>query len=203
LAVLSERDRIARSLHDNLAQILFFMNIKSNEIEKHLKEKQIDITVMAGLKEAIQHMDSAVRDNILLLKEVEEQDIQSLRIAILNAAQLLTAENSTRVEVNVDKTLDQALALTVKRAIVNILQELFVNIKKYAQAANVWVTLSSAGESVVLRVEDNGCGFSAGSLSKKNAFGLQNIAKDVERMAGKLILPAGGGAAITIELPKK
>jgi signal transduction histidine kinase len=203
LAVLSERDRIARSLHDNIAQILFFMNIKSNEIEKYLKEKQISVIAMDELKEAIQHMDSAIRDNILLLKEVKEQDIQPLHIAILKASHILTADQLTRVEVNVDKTLDQALPLTVKQKIINILQELFLNIKKYAHAPNVWVTLSAVGERVVLRVEDNGRGFTAGSFNKKTAFGLQNITEDVESLDGKLILSTGSGAAITIELPKE
>jgi signal transduction histidine kinase len=203
LAILSERDRIARSLHDNIAQILFFMNIKSNEIEKYLKKKQISIVALDELKKAIQHMDSEIRNNIFLLKEVKKQDIKPLHIAILSASHILTAEKLTQVEVNVDKTLDQALPAIIKQKIINILQELFINIKKYAQAKNVWVTLSSVGECVVLRVEDNGRGFTADSFNKKNAFGLQNITKDVESLAGKLVLSTGSGAAITIELPKE
>ncbi|MDR2076209.1 MAG: histidine kinase, partial [Desulfovibrio sp.] len=59
-----ERDRIANSLHDNIAQTIFFMNIKLLEIEKYLNKESTEFLKLQEMKEAILTIDSEIRDNI-------------------------------------------------------------------------------------------------------------------------------------------
>ncbi|MDR1921225.1 MAG: histidine kinase [Candidatus Adiutrix sp.] len=202
LAILSERDRIARGLHDNIAQSLFFMNIKIQEAEKFLKERDITLSSIDELKEAVQHIDRDIRSNIFLLKGLNTFDMQSLRHTIENTARLIYLEDKMQVEASVDERLNQVLPAAAKQKIISILRELFLNIKKHAQAENVWVNLAHNRGRVVLRIEDNGRGFAPGSFNKRGSFGLQNIAHDVEALGGSLVLAGGHGSIITIELPE-
>jgi two-component system nitrate/nitrite sensor histidine kinase NarX/two-component system nitrate/nitrite sensor histidine kinase NarQ len=202
LAVHEERDRIARSLHDNIAQTIFFMNIKALEIEKSLTEKSIAFSKLQELREAILIIDSEIRDNIFILKDDHEHDEYNLYKHITDVTHMLTYDSSIDVVTNIDNSIENSLSTTAKRKITGILQELFINIKKHAQAKKVRLDLSVDEKQIVLRVEDNGRGFSSECLDKQGTFGLRNIMNDIKAIGGNIVFTGEHGASITIEMPK-
>jgi two-component system nitrate/nitrite sensor histidine kinase NarX/two-component system nitrate/nitrite sensor histidine kinase NarQ len=199
-----ERERIARSLHDNIAQTIFFMNIKALEIEKSLDKKSESFSKLQELKEAILTIDSEIRDKIFLLKDdyQHNEDDLDLQKAVDNIAHILTDDTNIDVMTNIDPLIVKILSITAKQKILGILQELFTNIKKHAQAKKVQLQLAVIEERIVLRVEDNGSGFSLACLDKQGTFGLRNIMNEIKMSGGSMILAGEQGASIIIEMPK-
>ncbi|MDR1489134.1 MAG: histidine kinase [Desulfovibrio sp.] len=202
--VHKERERIACSLHDNIAQTIFFMNIKALEIEKSLDKKSESFPKLQELKKAILTIDSEIRDKIFLLKDdyQHNEDDLDLQKAVDNIAHILTDDANIDVMTNIDPLIGKTLPITAKQKIIGILQELFTNIKKHAQAKKVQLQLAVIEERIVLRVEDNGRGFSLACLDKQGTFGLRNIMNEIKMSGGSMILAGEQGASIIIEMPK-
>jgi signal transduction histidine kinase len=197
-----ERERIAHSLHDNIAQTIFFMNIKLLEIEKYLNKNSAEFSNLQELKEAMLTIDSEIRDKIFLLKDDHHHDRDDLHKSIANTAHILTAGSHIKIMTKIEPVTEKELSLTVKKKIIDILQELFTNIKKHAQAKTVWLHLAIVEEKVVLRVQDDGCGFAPGCLDKPGTFGLRTIMNEMNMLGGSMLLTGEQGSAITIEMPK-
>ncbi|MDR2055754.1 MAG: histidine kinase [Desulfovibrio sp.] len=202
--VHKERERIACSLHDNIAQTIFFMNIKALEIEKSLDKKSESFSKLQELKEAILTIDTEIRDKIFLLKDDSQhnEDDLDLQKAVDNIAHILTDDTNIDVMINIDPLIGKILPITAKQKILGILQELFTNIKKHAQAKKVQLQLAVIEERIVLRVEDNGRGFSLARMDKQGTFGLRNIMNEIKMSGGSMILAGEQGASIIIEMPK-
>ncbi|MCB1304293.1 MAG: hypothetical protein KDK37_08445 [Leptospiraceae bacterium] len=86
-------------------------------------------------------------------------------------------------------------------------QEIFSNIVRHSGASHVEVLLEDTGDSLILQIRDNGCGFSIHRLSKrsleKGGFGLMNLrrrAEDLEGIFGFLSTP-GNGTEVSVVLP--
>ncbi|MDR3348772.1 MAG: histidine kinase [Acidaminococcales bacterium] len=195
LAVLKERDRIARILHDNLAQTLFFLNVKAREIEKIAPL----LPQVQELKEAIALADSDLRGNILALgrdKEMpEERDISDI---IQENAKILTVDQKLKLNIDIDENAGSLLNAECRQKIGRVLREIFVNIKKHAQARSVSLKLSRRGRTIILCVKDDGHGFAAvEGRTGGNSFGLRSIAQDIEAIGGAVAVesdPARGTA---------
>jgi signal transduction histidine kinase len=197
-----ERERIAHSLHDNIAQTIFFMNIKLLEIEKSLDKNSAEFSKLHELKEAILTIDSEIRDKIFLLKDEHHHDGNDLQKSIEHVARILTDDSNIKVMINIDPLMEKFVPIAARRKILGILQELFINIKKHAQAKKVRLQLAVIEERVVLRLEDNGRGFSPACLDKQGTFGLRNIMNEIKMSGGSMILTGEQGTSITIEMPK-
>lgn len=197
-----ERERIAHSLHDNIAQTIFFMNIKLLEIEKSLNKNSDEFSKLNELKEAILTIDSEIRDKIFILKDEHHHDVNDLQKSIENAAHILTDNSNIEITTNIDPSMETIIPIAVKRKILGILQELFTNIKKHAQAEKVRLQLAVIEGRVVLRLEDNGRGFSPACLDKQGTFGLRNIMNEIKMSGGSMVVAGEQGTSITIEMPK-
>jgi signal transduction histidine kinase len=200
--VHKERERIAHILHDNIAQTIFFMNIKILEIEKSLNKKSDEFSKLQELKEAIMTIDSEIRDNIFFLKDDHRHEGNDLQKSIENVVHILTDDLNIEVMTNIDPSMENIIPIAVKRKILDILRELFTNIKKHAQAQKVRLQLAMIEGRIVLRLEDNGRGFSPACLDKQGTFGLRNIMKEIKMSGGSMILAGEQGTSITIEMPK-
>ncbi|MDR2604269.1 MAG: histidine kinase [Desulfovibrio sp.] len=200
--VHDERERIAHSLHDNIAQTIFFMNIKLLEIEKSLNKNSDEFLKLQELKEALLTIDSEIRDKIFILKDEHYRDWNDLQKSIENVTHILTDDSNIEVMTNIDPSMEKIIPTAVKRKILGILQELFTNIKKHAQAEKVLLQLAMIEGRVVLRLEDNGRGFSPACLDKQGTFGLRNIMNEIKMGGGSIIVAGEQGTSITIEMPK-
>ncbi|MDR2075595.1 MAG: hypothetical protein LBP61_01480, partial [Desulfovibrio sp.] len=147
-------------------------------------------------------IDSEIRDNIFILKDYYHHDGNDLQKSIDNITHILTDNSNMEIVTSIDPSMEKIIPITVKRKILNILQELFINIKKHAQAEKVWLQLTVIDGRIVLRLEDDGRGFSPACLDKQETFGLRNIMNEIKMSGGSMILAGEQGASITIETPK-
>lgn len=201
IAILAEREAMARKLHDNLAQSLFFMNIQAQGVEKLLREKNIPCPQVAELKEAIQLMDRDIRDNIFLLKELRMQSQHSLSQSIEKATKALKSDHDIQLALSIPPHFDKEIQPSLKYKIISMLREIFINIRKHANADRVAVAVAVEGDGIILCVEDNGCGIKDEDLAKPNSFGLRGVKNDVDALGGEMLLSNAPGSVITIRLP--
>jgi signal transduction histidine kinase len=194
--VLDERQRMAREIHDTLAQ--GFTAIIT----------QLQAAEQTGDWRA--HVDTAARLARENLTEAR-RSVHALRPAQLENAALLEAlaevvdgwmdAEGVHVELTTTGTA-RSMHPEVEVALLRTAQEALANVAKHARASRVGLTLSYMEDLVTLDVRDDGIGFDPG-LVKSDGFGLMTMRQRMSRLAGALEVESepGGGTAVSASVP--
>jgi len=204
-AVLQERYRIARELHDSVAQALFYMNIKMAEIETALRQRQEPWVAIGEVKEAIRLTDTDIRQHIFVLQKVPQEKINLPEVVRQYIADF-QEDSGIKVDLSVADNVGDSLSLQVKNKLFRILQELLQNIRKHAGARHVNVSLQRADGQLFMIVGDDGQGLPIDIIKKQGlSFGLKILEDDVKGIGGQLKLESspGQGTTATISLDVK
>lgn len=197
-AAQSERDRVARELHDSVKQQLF-------TIRMHLATAQT--LARQGSSEAAQYVQSAVTLTQHAQSELAAI-IQVLHHASAGTADLrarvreLTAQWSVQTGIAVTLTADEILRLPVAKehTLTRVLQEALANVYKHSGARQVRVTLAGAERRVQLAVADDGRGFDPAAAPP--GLGLISMRERVVALGGNLTIHSDEtGTRVTAELP--
>ena len=208
LAVTEERERIAREMHDSLAQVLGYVNTKAQAIAEFLRTHQVDrASVQLGqLSEAARSAYADVREGILGLRTSlgpERGLLDALREYLEQWKEQsgLPAELTIRPEGCTLRTLSPAAELQLLR----IVQEALANVRKHAAASRVRVELIEADEGVQAIIEDDGRGFDPAHLGSASfpRFGLATMRERAEAVAGNLAIASapGRGTRVVVRIP--
>lgn len=203
LALTEERNRIAREIHDGIAQALAFMALKLDLAERLLgSEPQKALAEMAEVKEALRAQIREVRRSIFALRPIDLERYGFLE-SVRRYATAFAEQAGFRVRLELpDKTeLSQASELVFFR----VLQEALTNAAKHARPTLVQVSLKSCGErGAELEVRDNGKGFEPGAAAAgMGGFGLTQMRERVEARGGHFTVEAVAeqGTRVRAELP--
>ncbi len=198
-----ERARIARELHDSLAQNLYFVGLKLDYIRKRVTlAPQTAIAELHTLKQTIQANIQEVRRAIFALRPVELDEL-----GFGPALQKYVQEFGEQVGLETSLTVAGAELLPVELhpVIFRLTQEGLTNIAKHAQARNVWIEMSfEAHRMGRLKIQDDGIGFEPRLLSKNGGkMGLRQMRERVARLNGRFKLESapGQGTTLHIEIP--
>jgi signal transduction histidine kinase len=200
LAVLRERERLARDLHDSLGHALVALSVQLEAAQRLYpvdpKRASDQIDEMKGLTRS--SMD-ALRHSIAGLRAPGLGD-RDLRPAL----QALCVDFGQRVGLTVACELDAcaddlrpALAETVWRMV----QEALTNVEKHAEAGHVTVRLTCQPDAIVLRVADDGVGLPEQVDVGADHFGLRGMRERITGLGGRLTLSNDGGAVVEARLP--
>jgi len=188
LAKVSERERIARDLHDLLGHSLTSITLKAE-----LAERLLDIDVqgarqhMAEIQQISRRTLTQVRDAVTEYKtNTFENELASARIA-LESAEIELILRMNKIEV--DPLVDATLAMTLREAVTNVL--------RHSKATRCIVTLQLQGERLMLKVSDNG------ETTRKPLMGngLRGMSERCNALAGDLNIDFSSGCHITMLLP--
>ena len=207
LAVLEERNRMAREIHDTLAQGFTGIFLQLEAGEQALEESPDEVAnhlnqAKTLARYSLQEARRSVWD--LLPHALEDR---SLELALREEVERLSAANQEKASFDLIGS-PSALSSDIQTALLRICQESLTNIKKHADATEVSVTLTFGPESVDLNVKDNGRGFDAGSpneASNQGGFGLTGMQQRAESVGGNLIVKShqGKGTQIEVRIPKE
>ncbi|MEA2510013.1 MAG: hypothetical protein QOG21_2095 [Actinomycetota bacterium] len=207
LAVLEERDRIAKELHDGVIQSIYSVGLSLQGSMSLIDRDSSGLR--KRMDDAIGELDDVVRDVRSYIFALQPKSVgeRGLRAALHELAKDLEVNTLAVVSVVLDEAGIDALALEedAQNDVIQIVRELFANIARHASASEVSVTCSLGNGEVVVRVDDNGVGFDPGSVVRGH--GLNNIEERSERLGGRIEVsprhPTGTSQVLSISVAKK
>lgn len=191
LARTSERERIARDLHDLIGHTFSVITLKA-ELAGKLIDKDLD-----KAKAEILELENISRDALKQIREV----VTGYRTSDLNTelahAKYVLESNEINFEYQFD---DIEISDTVNKELAIILKELVTNILKHAEASKVRAEIKYEKFHTLLQVSDNGNGFSQ-ELAK--GFGLKGIKERIDKLSGYVKIETNPtiGSKFTILVP--
>ncbi len=209
LAVIDERERITRDLHDNLGQVLGFINLQAQAIRQELMNEGIDLVYdkLDRLIMATQNMHAEIREYISSVRTsvITERDfITSLKNDISNFEQQTGLSVILHIsDASIEKKFDPAVMVNIR----NIIREAMNNIRKHAYANEVWISFEIEEEQMVVSIEDDGRGFEVETKNDKvkNKFGLDIMKERAALIGGGVTVRSEPekGCRVTVYVPRK
>lgn len=204
--ILEERNRLAREIHDGIAQVLagVIFQLESALRQSTDQSGNMEQAVDKSIKKLRKSLGE-VRYSIYALKPYPTQRL-GLKQAIVNKIQSIKQENDLAIKFH-ERGRSRTLSFTKERVIFDTLQESLQNIIKHAQADEVSILLSYQSEHVLLKVKDNGVGFSLFESMIKTKhephYGILHMNEQAEKLGATLQIDssAGKGTEITLLIP--
>jgi PAS domain S-box-containing protein len=156
-AVLGERSRLARELHDAVSQTLFSASVIAESLPR-LWERKPE-RVRQGLEQLQQLTHGALSEMRTLLLELRPTALAEGKMGDLLQQLVDAFVSRSRVQVDLAVETQRSLPEQPKITLYRITQEALHNVSKHARATQVEVSLRDRGDQVELRVKDDGCGF--------------------------------------------
>ena len=160
LAVVHERERLARELHDDLGQVIGFVNTQGQAARRLLGHGEVEAAdaLLARLVEVAQEADTDLRESILGLRvAVDERGLLS---AVSGYLAQYEKRYGIRTAFRASPDISEgAFEPAVEAQLLRIIQEALSNARKHAHAGCVAVTIESEGGLARVTIEDDGCGF--------------------------------------------
>ena len=202
LAVMEERNRMARELHDSICQGIHGIIYSCHTLKKYLQATEIpnEARSLIELVEKTAGLTlSELRALILELRPTLLEN-QGLAEALRVNAELFSWHRQIEVELDLDYVAGLTSAQEI--AVYRIVQEAFANIRKHARANRVYLSLLESEKRVEAKIEDNGIGFDPKNIKKGN--GLLNMKTRTQDNGGvfRLQTAPGKGTIIRVEFPK-
>ncbi len=201
-ASLAERQRIARDLHDSLAQNLAYLHLKLDQLHA---TNDASLTEIVSIQDELAHMRQIADDAYEQVRATLNDLRSDTAIPIDLQAQLRTYATeivqkknpAIAVTCSVNASL---LCQIVKRTVLNISQEALNNVVKHAQASQVTIRLATHQSDTILTITDNGKGISLPDKDSHNGhYGLEIMRERAEEIGGQLAITSAPDRGTTIE----
>jgi signal transduction histidine kinase/ligand-binding sensor domain-containing protein len=201
-AVLAERGRLAREIHDTLAQGFVGISVQLELVARLLASSR---------EAAMEHLDQAralvrasltdARSSIWDLRSAGAA-AEDLPARLSKSCTRITSSSPVKVYLQVRGTY-RPLDGKIEEELLRIGQEAVVNAVRHAAATRIDVQLIYEGARVSLRVEDDGCGFQPDSAGPEGHFGIRGMQERAGQIDAALVLESkpGGGTRVSVEAP--
>jgi signal transduction histidine kinase len=213
LAVLRERTRLAREMHDTIGHALVLISVKL-EAAQRLRERDPERSdrELESTKQIARETMTALRASIADLRSpaLEHEQISQ---ALSRSARELAQRTGLHITYTFEADID-LLPEAIEETLWKVSQEAFTNIEKHAHASHVQVCVSRQNENLLLRIHDDGVGlppdlcqpWKDGGLaysSPDGHYGLRGMLERIEAIGGHLTLRSAKdqGTTIEVELP--
>jgi two-component system nitrate/nitrite sensor histidine kinase NarX len=194
MTILEERYRLAREIHDGLAQTLSYLHLQVERLETLLATGRIQ-----AARQEIVELHRTVRAAYVDVREA----IDGLRLSVKQPEQLAARlrdyvqefglQTGMAVEF-VSRPPDLTVEAAVGLQLLRIAQEALTNVRKHAQATQVRVTLTRSDHELELAITDNGQGFPlAPSPSQHRSYGLNGMRERAQSLGGTMTIASGPG----------
>jgi two-component system NarL family sensor kinase len=202
LARAEERTRLAREIHDTLAQGLtaIALNIEGamHRLDKHPDEARERL--QRALSMARENLEEA-RRSVLDLRNAARLEGKPLSESLASLARAFTSD--TGVPVTVQASNVDGLSLRTESEIFRIAQEALMNVRKHAHAHRVEIGLRRRGGRLTLSVRDDGVGFSVRRPRSDDSHGLIGMRERAKLLGGRVTVSSapGKGTRVIARVP--
>ena len=200
LAVMEERNRLARDLHDSAKQKAFaalaqlgtargILNGHGNSVSIHLNEAENLVT-------------DVIQELTFLVQEIYPIALQEKGLVTTLREHVFEWENRNDTNIQLITRYERRLPLEVEQALYRVTQEALANVARHSHARRVDVALVYNVDSVQLSVSDDGCGF---DVNVKHGMGLRSIRERISSIRGTVQIQSapGHGTRLLVQVPTK
>lgn len=203
--ILQERARLAREIHDGLAQTLAFLKLQAAQMQTYLAQSDLA------------RLSAVLKDNYHILAEAyldTRQAIDNLRLTpdegLENWLERILREFENGTGLTVERAFQpgaqlmaRALSPEIQAQLVRIVQEALSNVRKHARPRRVWAGLHEWQGELVLEIGDDGQGFEAQDVPEIARYGLRGMRERAELIGAdfQIISQAGQGTIVRLVLP--
>jgi two-component system sensor histidine kinase DegS len=203
-AIIEERRRIAREIHDGVAQSLGYLNLKTKVVSDSLTSQDTvkAITELNDIRRVVQDTYDDIRESIdQLSTEIRNQPIIP---TLSNYVGEFGSNNGIKAKFNVARPFPQ-LSPVAELQLLRIAQETLTNVRRHAEASEVEVRMENSDQAVEMLVKDDGKGFIIEEIeeSPPGYHGLNIIRERAEGLGGTVDISTapGEGTAVMVTLP--
>ncbi|HXV04525.1 MAG TPA: ATP-binding protein [Solirubrobacterales bacterium] len=205
-AILAERERIARELHDSLAQVLGAVHLRLRSLASR-GEAELPAATAIELTELADVCEEGYRDARGAILDLHESSRSDRNLLEGLRAYLDKYSRQCGIAASLDTDLEHDLALppSSEIQIIRVIQEALANVRKHSGAASAIVRIAQADGRATFLIEDNGRGFDATeALLDRDGFGLHAMRQRMELIGGDLLTDsaAGRGTRVVATVPE-
>jgi signal transduction histidine kinase len=202
LAIVEERSRLARELHDSVSQTIFSLTLTAQAARLLLDRdpsrvpQELD-RLQTLSRNALAEMRTLIQQN----KPVGNEELDLAEMLRKHAEERQTMDGLT---VHVEIIGDHSLSQVMKSGLFRIAQEAINNIIKHAKVKEAWLTLDLSGNPLRLCVQDHGAGFDTANNSRNPGhLGLEGMQERVKSLGGKIKITSapGEGTLVDVQVP--
>lgn len=200
-AVLEERRRLARDLHDTVSQQLFALHMSASSLPKLLEK---DAVAAHKLMDQLIAMSSiAQRQMRGLIAQLRPMELQGRSLAEALERWFPDYCRHNGLQGSLDIQLKGPLSEPKEHQLFLVIQEAMANVVKHAEAETVRLLLGETERQVTLQIEDNGSGFKPGQV-REGAYGLSTMRERALKLGGEaeIVTKQGAGTRVRVWIPK-
>jgi len=200
-AVLDERTRLAREIHDGLAQTLAFLKIEAARMQSYFTKGEFD-TIAQILQACYQTLSDAYLDARQAIDNLRQVPDDSLTDWLKSTATDFEALTGLQVDVSSGE-LEHIFSPSVQAQLMRIVQEALTNIRKHAESSSVVISALERERNIIVEVKDDGCGFSPVETQPASQYGLRSMRERAESIGAdfQIISAPGMGTTMRLRIP--
>lgn len=201
VAVLDERQRLGRELHDSVTQSLYGISLYAQAAAGKIAINQFD-QAKDYLNDIQNTAQESLADMRLLIFELRPPilDREGLIPALQN--RLMSVENRANIKSDIKSNLTNRLPSYTEEGLYQIAREALNNIIKHARAKNISISIRQLGTSVSMEISDDGVGFEPENVCTQGCLGLVNMRDLAKAQGWQLFIESspGNGARVQVEI---
>jgi PAS domain S-box-containing protein len=202
-AVLEERSRLARELHDSVTQSIYCVSLLA-ETAKHLAESGDVKNTCSSLDDLSDIIQEAIKEMRLLIYNLRPEILKTEGFVGAIKQRLDSVESRSGIRGELEFIGEIDLSEQEEDTLYRITQEALNNTLKHSSAKVVTVRVAIDNDAVSLQVCDDGIGFEPGSVSGKGGIGLISIQERAEQLGGSFAFEStpGEGTKLSVMIPR-
>lgn len=193
-AANEERGRVAREIHDGIAQDVAVLGYAVDEIISRTTEDEVR-TQAEELRSEITRVVKELRMSVFHLRTDVPRSM-TLGGVLSDYANRVLGDSSTELHLSLDES-SQRLPHAVESELLRIGQEAITNVRRHAEASNVWLSVRVSGPNAAVTVSDDGKGLGP---ARADSFGLEIMAERAQAIHADFAVEArpGGGTVVSV-----
>jgi signal transduction histidine kinase len=201
LATAKERNRLARELHDSVAQTLYGLTLQAEAASRKLAMGQTN-EVAGYLAEIRDSAQQTLKETRLLIFELRPPILDQEGLAAALRARLESVESRSGLKTQIKLKDVGRLPSGIEFGLYGISNEVLNNVLKHSHASEITVSLEKQSGKIILQISDNGIGFGLEPEENRGGLGLKGMRERAEQIGGNLQVTSGeNGTQVSVEVP--
>jgi PAS domain S-box-containing protein len=198
LAVLEERHRLARDLHDSVTQDIYSLMLFAGDAKRSARSGNADQTEMS-LKRVEEIARLSLKELRLMIYELRPPELQQVGLVKALRNRLEAVEKRTGIQVRFSSAGELQISSQAEEHLYWIAIEALNNSLKYAGASQLVLKISTLDEGVEMEISDNGCGFDPGQI-QSGGNGLRGMSERAAALGAALEIDSLPGQGVRIHI---